>query len=182
MRFGLVLVCAACLSSCPANQRVASLMAESEKKLQSFQEDVKAAPCAKAYIHFMIPVPGKEDAEFPVPEEQLAELKEILSYLRPVPPAMGEEDSSTASFLAFADISFSDAQGNVSRFSGRNISVICPESIMSESKAKKLSTGRARGFYGPSWYLPDAQFARFESLPIVKQMREIVDKRLDEKK
>ena len=159
---------------------MAALMAESENKLVSFQQDMQAAPCAKVFVHFFIS--GIKDAELPVPAEQLARLKEILSHLRPVPPAMGEKDSSTASFLAFADISFSDAQGNVSSFSGRNISVISPESIMSESKAKKLSTGRARGFYGPSWYLPDAQFARFESLPIVKQMREIVDKRLDEKK
>ena len=95
-----------------------------------------------------------------------------------MPPAMGERDLSSASWIADASIRFSDAKGNVSRFSGRAISIVSPESIMAESEAKKLSPDRMQGFYEPSWYLPDARFAEFESLPIVKQTREFIDKAL----
>lgn len=153
-------------------------LSEMEKKLEGVQQDVKAASCAKIFIHFTIN--NIKDIELPVPAEQLEKLKEILSHLQPVPPAMGERDGSHAYWLAYAKLSFSDAGGNVSPFSSSGFSIICPESIMSETEVKKLSPDRSQGSYEASWYLPDDKLAVFNTLPIIKQARELVDKKLKE--
>lgn len=180
MKQGTALLCAACLFFCCVcpKQQAAHLLSEMEKKLEAIQQDVKAAPCAKIFIHFTIN--NIKDIELPVPTEQLEKLKEILSHLQPVPPAMGERDGSHACWLAYADLSFSDTEGKVSPFSGRRFSIICPESIMSETEVKKLSTDRSKGSYEASWYLPDDKLAEFNALPIIRQARELVDKKLKE--
>ena len=178
MNQGLALLCAVCLFFCSAcqQQQAAHLLSEREKVLEGIQQDVKAALCAKIFIHFTIN--NIKNIELPVPAEQLEKLKEILSHLQPVPPAMGEKDWSSAYWLAYADLSFSDARGNVSAFSGSRFSIICPESIMSETEVKKLSPDRSQGNYEASWYLPDDKLAEFNALPIIKQAQELVDKKL----
>ena len=170
---GMALLGVVVVSPFSACRQASVLMAERERKLQEFQHDIQAAPCAKAFIHFT--TSGRKDVELPVPNDQLVQLKEILSHLRPVAPAMGEKDMSHAYWLAHAIISFSDAQGKVGPFSWPWVSVINPKSIMPESKARELDPDREKSTYEPGWYLPDAQFAQFESLPIVKQVVKLVD-------
>ena len=180
MKHGSALLCAGCLFFGCAfqQQQAAHLLSGREKEPEDIHQDVMAALCAKIFIHFTIN--NIKDIELPVPAEQLERLKEILSHLQPVPPAMGERDGSHAYWLAYANLSFSDAEGKVSPFSGRRFSIICPESIMSETEVKKLSPDRSNGFYEASWYLPDDKLAEFNALPIVKQARELVDKMLKE--
>ena len=180
MKQNVALLSAVCLFFCSAcsQPQAAHLLSEKEKELEGIQQDVKAAPCAKIFIHFTIK--NIKDIELPVPAEQLEKLKEILSHLQPVPPTMGERDGSHAYWLAYADLRFSDAEGKVSPFSGRRFSIICPESIMSETEVKKLSPDRSKGSYEASWYLPDDKLAEFNALPIIKQARELVDKKLKE--
>lgn len=149
--------------------------AKQEAELVSFLQEVQSA--ARAEVQIYIPAAKGEKHSLPVPPEQLARLKDILSRLRPVPPAMGEDYFIHALWLAYADIRFSDAKGDMEgRLHG--FSIISPKSIMPESEAKGLSPRREKYPYEARWYLPDADYAQLEALPIITQARRWIGERI----
>ena len=165
-----MLLCAACfIVSCQSPEYRAAL-ADREKSLAILQQSVQTADRAEVCIIFNPESQGRTKVNLPVPQEQLSQLKEILSHLRPVPPAMGEPYFIHAWWLAAAKICFPDDEGNISIFTP-GISIIRPESVMPESEAKQLSPRREKYPYEARWYLPDAKLAELNALPIVKQAR-----------
>ena len=163
-----------CGAACQ-QQAFHAAVAEREAVLVSLRQEVQSA--ARAEVQIYIPAAKSEKHSLPVPPEQLARLKDILSRLRPVPPAMGEEYFICALWLAYADIRFSDAKGDMEGRS-RVFSIITPKSIMPESEAKGLSPRREKDPYEAWWYLPDADYAQLEALPIITRARRLVDERI----
>lgn len=164
-------ICATCLLLGTACQQQAynAAVAKQGERLEHMQQSVKSAEKAEIRILLMH---GHKKITLPVPPAQLAQLKEILSHLQAVPPAMGERYFTHALWLAYADICLLGADGKTPDC---RISIINPKSIMAESAAKKLSHKRSQHPYEAAYYLPDAALAELDALPIVVQARRIAE-------
>ena len=159
------LFCAFCLllgTACQQQVRLSKYEEEAAALLR-IQRIIQSADKAEIRI---VHVYHSKKITIPVPPEQLVKLKEQLSHLRSVPLSRRTPGKSA---LAFARLEFPGIFIADSSVAGYNPSMDILNSITSETEALAKDTPCPAPFY-----LPDAEWAAFEALPVIIRMRQTI--------
>lgn len=103
------------------------------------------------------------EGAFVMPAKEFAQLKDILSRMEPVIPAIGEPQVVFVSYPAFETLVFVDAE------KGEYDLPVLERQWMKKSEAETLLPTRPRRSDEPRWCLPDADYDALMALPTVRQ-------------
>lgn len=164
-RISMFFFCAFCLllgTACQQQVRLSQYEEEASALLR-LQRIIQSADKGEIRI---VHVCHSKKITIPVPPEQLSKLKELFSHLRSVPPSHRAPVKYT---LASARLEFPGIFIADSSVVGYNPSMDILSSITSETEAFAKDTSCSAPLY-----LPDAEWAAFEALPVIIRTRQTI--------